>query len=438
MATTTPNFGWAVPTSTDLVKDGAVAIETLGDAIDASLVDLKGGTTGQVLAKASGTDMDFTWTNDASGISPTIFAAKGDLLGASANDTPAVLTVGANGETLVADSSTSTGLRYQGNYAAGKNKIINGDFGVWQRGTSFATAGGFLADRYRYDADGSGVTRAQSQQTFTAGTAPVAGYEGQYFLRMNQSVAGTGATYNSLAQAIEDVRTFAGQTVTVSFWAKAAATTTIPTVKLNQNFGSGGSGLVSTTVTSSISVSTSWTRYSYSVAVPSVSGKTIGTSSYLNLVIDLPLNATFTLDFWGFQIEVGSTATAFQTATGTIQGELAACQRYYFRTNATSSGASNRAIYGQATAYNTTAGLAWVKLPVTMRSVPTSIDYSNVSTYVGTTNTASFGGVSINTDWTNQDIGTINWTATGLVTTTNYFLANGTSGAGFIGFSAEL
>ena len=61
MATTTPNFGWSVPTSTDLVKDGATAIETLGDSIDASLVDLKGGTTGQVLAKNSGTDMDFTW-----------------------------------------------------------------------------------------------------------------------------------------------------------------------------------------------------------------------------------------------------------------------------------------------------------------------------------------------------------------------------------------
>lgn len=61
MATTTPNFGWSVPTSTDLVKDGATAIETLGDAIDASLVDLKGGTTVQVLSKNSGTDMDFTW-----------------------------------------------------------------------------------------------------------------------------------------------------------------------------------------------------------------------------------------------------------------------------------------------------------------------------------------------------------------------------------------
>ena len=61
MATTTPNFGWVVPTSTDLVKDGATAIETLGDSIDASLLDLKGGTTGQVLSKNSNTDMDFTW-----------------------------------------------------------------------------------------------------------------------------------------------------------------------------------------------------------------------------------------------------------------------------------------------------------------------------------------------------------------------------------------
>ena len=65
MATTTPNFGWSVPTSSDLVKNGALAIETLGDSIDASMVDLKGGTTGQVLAKATGTDMDFTWTTPA-------------------------------------------------------------------------------------------------------------------------------------------------------------------------------------------------------------------------------------------------------------------------------------------------------------------------------------------------------------------------------------
>jgi hypothetical protein len=61
MATTTTNFGWDIPQSTDLVKDGATAIAALGQDIDTALVDLKGGTTGQVLAKVSGTDLDFTW-----------------------------------------------------------------------------------------------------------------------------------------------------------------------------------------------------------------------------------------------------------------------------------------------------------------------------------------------------------------------------------------
>jgi hypothetical protein len=116
MATTTPNFGWAVPTSTDLVKDGAVAIETLGDSIDASLVDLKGGTTGQVLAKASGTDMDFSWVaqDDSNAIQNAIVDAKGDLIAASAADTPARLAVGANNTTLVADSTAATGLKWVG------------------------------------------------------------------------------------------------------------------------------------------------------------------------------------------------------------------------------------------------------------------------------------------------------------------------------------
>lgn len=109
MATTTPNFGWSVPTSTDLVKDGATAIETLGDSIDASLVDLKGGTTGQALIKASNTDMDFSWSS----IDPlTILDAKGDLISATAADTPARLAVGANGTVLTADSAEATGLKW--------------------------------------------------------------------------------------------------------------------------------------------------------------------------------------------------------------------------------------------------------------------------------------------------------------------------------------
>ena len=114
MATVTPNFNWPVPTSGDLVKNGATAIEALGDGIDASFVDLKGGTTGQVLSKASNTDLDYSWvtTDDANAIQNAIVNAKGDIIGASANDVPAITSVGSNGQALIADSTASTGLAY--------------------------------------------------------------------------------------------------------------------------------------------------------------------------------------------------------------------------------------------------------------------------------------------------------------------------------------
>jgi hypothetical protein len=114
MATTTTNFGWDIPQSTDLVKDGATAIAALGQDIDTAMVDLKGGTTGQVLAKASGTDLDFSWVaqDDSNAIQNAIVDAKGDLIGATAADTPARLAVGTNGTVLTADSAQSTGMKW--------------------------------------------------------------------------------------------------------------------------------------------------------------------------------------------------------------------------------------------------------------------------------------------------------------------------------------
>ena len=112
---TTSNFGWTTPADTDLVKDGAAAIRTLGNGIDTSFLDLKGGTTGQVLSKASNTDLDFSWI----AVDPlTILDAKGDLISATAADTPARLAVGTNGQVLTADSTTSTGLKWAAPAAA--------------------------------------------------------------------------------------------------------------------------------------------------------------------------------------------------------------------------------------------------------------------------------------------------------------------------------
>jgi hypothetical protein len=114
MATTTTNFGWDIPQSTDLVKDGATAIAALGQDIDTALVDLKGGTTGQVLAKASNTDLDYSWVaqDDSNAIQNAIVDAKGDLISATAADTPARLAVGTNNQVLTADSTTATGLKW--------------------------------------------------------------------------------------------------------------------------------------------------------------------------------------------------------------------------------------------------------------------------------------------------------------------------------------
>lgn len=110
---TTP-FSWQMPTASDLVTDLPADFEVFGQAVATSMADLLGGTTGQVLAKASNTNMDFSWvtTDDANAIQNAIVDAKGDLIAASAADTPARLAVGANGTLLLADSTEATGLKW--------------------------------------------------------------------------------------------------------------------------------------------------------------------------------------------------------------------------------------------------------------------------------------------------------------------------------------
>jgi len=96
MATTT-NFGWETPDDTDLVKDGAAAIRTALGGVDTSFVDLKGGTTGQLLSKASNTNLDFAWVNG--GMSNPM-TTTGDTIYSSSGSTPARLGIGSTGQVL--------------------------------------------------------------------------------------------------------------------------------------------------------------------------------------------------------------------------------------------------------------------------------------------------------------------------------------------------
>jgi hypothetical protein len=368
---------------------------------------------------------------------------KGDLFGYST--TQARVPVGNDGETLVADSSTATGLSYQANFAAGKNKIINGDFGVWQRGTSFSNpaSAAFTSDRWSVVWDGSGATRTISRETFTPATAPVAGYEYPYFYRYAQSVAGSGANYNLFQTRLEDVRTFAGQTVTISFWGKAAATTSIVKLNLEQEFGTGGSpsATVSTDIASTdFSLTTSWQRFTVTTTVPSISGKTIGTTTpgFLGLRVWIPVNATFTLDFFGFQIESGSVATAFQTATGTLQGELAACQRYYQRLVAANN--SSQMAIGPAWAFNANGADMVYKLTTEMRVAPTTLDYSSLSHFqwqgISVSNTPATIAYDTNIN-SRYNAGVTFAKTSGYTSGGNYFILVNSSDA-YIGFGAEL
>lgn len=178
MATTTPNFGWPVPTSTDLVKDGATAIEGLGDAIDASLLDLKGGTSGQILAKNSNTDMDFVWIandqGDITGITATSPLTGGGTSGAI---TVGILsgTTSNLGAVQLSDStsSTSTTLAATANAvkttydlaAAATPKLLS--FNA-QTGTTYTFVSGD-ADKLVTTSNASAVTVTIPPSVFSAG-----------------------------------------------------------------------------------------------------------------------------------------------------------------------------------------------------------------------------------------------------------------------------
>jgi hypothetical protein len=322
-----------------------------------------------------------------------------------------------------------------------RNVVINGDFKIWQRGTSYTVAPGNYgaADRYIYWHNGStNGTNTVSRQTFTPGDAPVAGYESEFFQRITTTTLGTGQTVIDTWQKVENVRTLAGQAVTVSFWAKTSGTFTVRSI-LGQNFGSGGSSSVDTNSTSATATSGSWTRYTGTVTLPSVSGKTIGSNSYVNMIIRFSSpTAGATFDIWGVQLEAGAVATPFEFED--IGTTLAKCQRYYYRLqpNAVSKSLS----FGSN--YSTNNSRSATMFPVEMRIAPTALEQS------GTANQYAIAQAGINQvtcssvpSFSNATtrFATMTFAATGLLTQFNPISGNtdATNGAtAYLAWSAEL
>jgi hypothetical protein len=322
---------------------------------------------------------------------------------------------------------TFTGDITAPNYAGRGNAIINGAFDIWQRGTSGSASSGnygYGPDRFAIFSH-SGTSGSWSQQTFTPGTAPVAGYEGQYFARFTSTNTST-----IFRQPIEDVRTFAGQQVTLSFWMKAASAITLNS-RYTQEFGSGGSSAVDTGSTSH-SITNSWARYTANVTLPSVVGKTIGAGSSLRVIFDSS-SINVAVDIWGVQLEAGSVATPFKRNAPSIQAELAACQRYYWRQTCISS-YERVSQFGRAS--SSTVLRLNVQHPVTMRTAPSSIDYANlvVTDGAGTIANVSSIASNIGSPFTHS----IDVTASGMTSSQMYALLGNPANTSWLGFNAEL
>jgi hypothetical protein len=208
-------------------------------------------------------------------------------------------------------------------------------------------------------------------------------------------------------------------------------------VIIEQNFGTGGSTAVATPPVTH-ALTTSWARYTATFSVPSIAGKTIGTNSFLEVRVIRTIDAlAHTIDLWGVQLEAGSIATPFRRNAPSIQAELAACQRYYYRKNAETAFGD----FGSGFLYSSTGALAFMQYPVPMRIAPTSAETTGTAAnyrVMAVVSTAATAVPTLDTARSTSTHATIlvnvgaNTQGQGII-----LEAANTAGA-FLGFSAEL
>jgi hypothetical protein len=314
-------------------------------------------------------------------------------------------------------------------YVAGKNFVINGGMDIWQRNTTFTSPSNFsyTADRWACY-QGSTVTLSQETSNVPAGS--------RYALKMNA----TGTQQMFIRQVIETANTIplAGKTITVSAQIAASASTTL-----------GFTIAYSTNVDETVSTTGAWNTLTPTGGLNSGSYSNVPTT-YVTLVgtYTVPSTAKSLLIYFGnfsatvtsgtsfyisqVQLELGSVATPFSRAGGTLSGELTACQRYYWRAG----GDSNYQTLGVGVSQNSTVAQVSVQNPVPMRVAPTSIDYSTLGVTDSLSTTAATNVSFVNVGRYASSINIT--TGGGLTVGRPYIFVTNNSTSAYFGLNAEL
>jgi hypothetical protein len=353
---------------------------------------------------------------------------------------------GADGSTLVANSAASSGLGWSAT-ASASNPVLNSAMQVAQRGTSFSLAAstaytsGYTLDRWQTATGANQATTISRQATADTTNLPNI----QYCLRFQRNSGQTGTSQYNLTQSFESINSipFAGKTVTLSYYARAganySATSNILVANVITGTGTdqnvlGGYTGSATPIGSNSTLTTSWQRFTFTGTIATTATEL---AIYFSFVPTGTAGAADYFDVTGVQIDVGSVALPFRTFSQTLQGELAACQRYYYRPTP----GGTYANYGYGYGQTTTITDCQIQLPVTMRVSPISagIETSNIAVndsityYTGGTWSITGSSVSPQNTTLRYTHGSAVFTAAKV-----YLLSNNNNAAGYLGLSAEL
>ena len=306
--------------------------------------------------------------NVANAIPLSTVTTKGDLIAATGASTVANVGVGADGTTLVANSSASTGVSWAGQPFS--QPVLNSAFQIWQRGTSISynNETKYAADRWQASISQSAATIQRVSAVDSTNLPNI-----QYCARVQRGAGNTQTSDIQFAQSFESINSipYAGKTVTLSFYARAGSDYSASSNGLqyrlvtgtgtDQNILTGFTGQANAILTTP-TLTTTWQRFTATATL----GATISQIA-INFVFT-PTGTAGANDYYevtGVQVDLGSVALPFRTYAATIQTELAACQRYYQQYNNTAN-----AGFIMLAAYQTTAAYGVFTFPP-MRTVPT-------------------------------------------------------------------